>query len=48
MVNLETQATLGTYDRGPAKQKTQHKKIKRWAPRTPPKTGGESVCARRV
>jgi len=49
MDSSEAQATLGTQDTGPkqTKQKTQHRKLKRWATPTTPKTknGGEHMLA---
>jgi len=47
MDNPETLATLGTQDTGRRKY-TTHKKLKRWATRTPPKTGDEPRCSQRV
>jgi len=52
MDNPDTQAILGTWHitkTNKTKQnKTKHIKLKRWATRTPPKTGGEPRCSRRV
>jgi len=41
---------LGTQDTGrrQIKQKTQHRKLKRWATRTTPKNEGELRCSWRV
>jgi hypothetical protein len=48
MDNPETLATLGTQDEDKQKQNTQHRKLKELATRTPPKTGGEPKCSRRI
>jgi len=50
MNNPEKLTTWGTQDKGrrQTKQKTQHRKLRRWATRIPPKTGGEPRCSRRV
>ena len=50
MDNLETLVTLGTQDTGrrQAKQKTQHRKLKRWETQSSPKTAGEPRCSQRV
>jgi len=40
-------ATLGTKDTG-RKKNPQHRKLKRWATRTPSKIGSEPRCSRRV
>ena len=41
MNNLETLETVDTQDTGrrKTKQKTQHRKLKRWGRQTPPKPG---------
>jgi len=50
MDNPETQATLSTRDTGRRQTKhkdtTQHRKLKRWATRTPSKTGDDHRCSR--
>jgi len=51
MNNQEILATLGTQDKGrrqTKQNKTHHRKLKRWATRTPPETGGVPRCSPRV
>jgi len=56
MDNPETLATLGTQETGWGQKKsthttqgkTQHRKLKKWATRTPPKTRDEPRCSRKV
>ena len=50
MDNPETLETLSTQDtrRRQTKQKTQHRKLKRWTTRTSQNTGGELMCLQRV
>jgi hypothetical protein len=50
MNNPETLATLVTQDteQKQTKQKIQHRNPQRWETRTPPKTGNEPRCSRKV
>ena len=50
IVNPQILVTLDTQDtaRRQTKQKSQHRKLKRWTTRDPPKLGGEPRCSQRL